>query len=507
VAFSEIGVPAAFQGVGRAIAPHMRLAALVVVLVAAPILFSARFLDEPLDRDEAAYLTVANEVLHGAVPYQDVFDHKPPLLYGWYVAPTALFDSNPVGVRLLGALVLAATALLVLDIGRTLFSRRVGVAASLSFGLSTGIAYLEPNVNSEPYMLFLATASLAALARSVRNSSFALAGVAGALCAGAVLTKTVAVWHFPVLVVGAASLAGETSFPRMRAIRVLLGGFGAVALAGVLPFLLAGALPELWYANVTYNRLYAADATWPDRLNALGVSGRALAIVAGPWLAGAAAGVAFALFRKRDVATLLIALWLAASVLGVASTGRFFPHYFVQLLVPLSLLCGFIPDAWSAWVRGRVARDAVGFLLLLLVAFTVLVDGAFYAPETAEERNYRKDGTEYSERANLIPEIAAYVRERTPPDERIFNFGRETQLYVYADRRPATRFMYDRPYWLDPDTFDATLADLRRRPPLYIVDTITDDALPTAPMRALLAELYERETTIEFATIYRRRAP
>src|SRR5262249_12485052 len=35
----------------------------------------------PLDRDEGAFLTIAQEILHGRLPYRDAFDHKGPAIY------------------------------------------------------------------------------------------------------------------------------------------------------------------------------------------------------------------------------------------------------------------------------------------------------------------------------------------------------------------------------------------------------------------------------------------
>ena len=37
-----------------------------------------------LNPDEAIYATIAREILHGAVPYRDIWEIKPPLIFYLY---------------------------------------------------------------------------------------------------------------------------------------------------------------------------------------------------------------------------------------------------------------------------------------------------------------------------------------------------------------------------------------------------------------------------------------
>jgi len=60
-----------------------------------PVLLSLPFISEPLGRDQAVYFTV---VQSGSMPYEKVFDHKPPLIYGWY-ALSMLFNHGQPSVQ------------------------------------------------------------------------------------------------------------------------------------------------------------------------------------------------------------------------------------------------------------------------------------------------------------------------------------------------------------------------------------------------------------------------
>lgn len=39
----------------------------------------------PYDPDEAVYSAIASGIVDGRWPYRDLFDHKPPLVYLWYL--------------------------------------------------------------------------------------------------------------------------------------------------------------------------------------------------------------------------------------------------------------------------------------------------------------------------------------------------------------------------------------------------------------------------------------
>ena len=101
--------------------------------------------------DANTYLTMGRGLLHGVVPYRDLFDHKGPLLYFVYALGALLSPSGFFGIYLLQAAALGTalfflyqTALLVLE-----DSARAAVytAALPIFLLTAGIYYLPANLD------------------------------------------------------------------------------------------------------------------------------------------------------------------------------------------------------------------------------------------------------------------------------------------------------------------------------------------------------------------------
>ena len=104
------------------------------------------------------------------------------------------------------------------------------------------------------------------------------------------------------------------------------------------------------------------------------------------------------------------------------------------------------------------------------------------------------------------PAIAAYLAAQTAPDDTIFIWGREPQIYYYARRQAASRYIHDRPVWLQPGVLDEIRVDLAEQRPAYIVDTLDPHFFPEAdlPVESILPPGYAPAGRIGFAQLYAR---
>src|SRR6187549_3699600 len=78
----------------------------------------------PLERDEGSYAYVAARWLHGELPYQTAFDHKPPGVLAAYAAILALFGgkASPAAIHWATQIYSLGTLVIVAAIGRRLLS-------------------------------------------------------------------------------------------------------------------------------------------------------------------------------------------------------------------------------------------------------------------------------------------------------------------------------------------------------------------------------------------------
>ncbi len=471
------------------------------------------FFTEPFDRDEGAYATVAQGILHGSLPYRDLFDHKAPAIYLWYALSFVLFGEHDWAPRLLATLALTATAWFVYDAARSLFSRTASTVALVVFSSATGLALLEPAVNTEPFMLLPMTAMLSFYLKSLGSSGQSQRNIliAGLLGACSLLTKQVTVWNVLVvgILIGFPTLRVHSAALRKLSIFVFAVLAPLVAVLGI--YLAVGAFREFEYANVDYNILYSNDVPFTTKTWLLFIRSPFIALAAAPFFALSIAGCLSA-WRRRTSKNLTVVLWAGASFLGVATTGRFLPHYYVQLLPAVALLSGcFVDGNWTlpAQKAGRLAIFGVASACVLVCVALNLPPYLAQGPNARNESRGRAPATL---NAGASEQVGLYLRERTTPDTDIWQAGRESGMYFYAKRQPAIPMFYDRPFWLNPATLESSLKLLQESPPLYVVDALesveefSSDAPQVVRIRSFIEQNYELETTIAYAKIYRRRS-
>ena len=484
----------------------------LTIICLLPVILYLPFLAAPFERDEGVYATIAQGLLHGKVPYRDLFDNKPPLVYGWYAFSFMIFGEHLAAPRILASLLLSFTTLSIFGQARIVFSRGVAYCAAALFGLSTGLPFVALHANTEAYMLLpLATAFLA-FTIGMRRSSMRWMCLAGALCAIAMMTKQVAVWNL-------LGLAGVATVWRWRddglrwttlrpAAMLTAGAALAVALIAI-PFAATGSLGELFYANVSYNWLYVGVLSYGERLADFSEGFIFFSAVAAPLVAGAFWGLLTVVFRRKQPFDYLIIVWAAASAAGVAMGGRFFPHYFLHLLPAMAVLTAVV--GYERLARRRIeplSRPALG-LALLLVAASLTTNGVLYLAPRLAERHVAQNVYEQKEWEDASQALAQYVKERTGPEDKIFNFGREAQIYFYADRQPAVRYFSDWPFWWDDQTLNQTVAALRLTRPVYLIDSALPPLFPDyrqyhpPVLMSLLQTDYDYVGRIYFADVYR----
>jgi len=503
----------AIDGLPRLRAFAWRVAATVglAAIAAVPILLMLPFMHEPFDRDEGAYATVAQGLTHGLLPYRDLFDHKPPGIYGWYALSFRVFGDNVVAPRLMGALVLAAITLVLFRACSMLYGRRAGWLGAATFALSTGVAAINPGMNTEPFTLLPMVLALVAFLESRRHAPLRWCLVAGLFGGVAVMTKPVALPNIVALaaipVLGAALHGEQWSGAVKRVIAIAVGG-AASCLAVCAPFVVTGALGPFMYANLHYNRLYQGQITAHDFVTGGARSALVFVAVATPFCVLAVLGLHTSARLRRWPQDLIVVLWFLASVVGVASTAHFLTHYDVMLLPAIALLAAALAEARPPLLRSRTMLGGVAAFIVLSAVPAARQAADVYLAGGPIARHAQQVPVDEAAREPQTEEIGAFLKAHTSPNQTIWNYGRDSQIYFYAGRSPAVRFFYDRPYWLDSATLTETIASLRKARPEYVVDTVGGEPWDYHPpeLVALLGQQYDYVGKLEYAQLYRLKA-
>jgi 4-amino-4-deoxy-L-arabinose transferase-like glycosyltransferase len=489
--------------------------ALLIAVCLLPVLLYLPSLGAPLERDEGAYATVAEGILNDKVPYQDLFDNKPPLVYGWYALSFLTFGENAAAPRLFAAALLSLTVVAVFVYCRMVLPRPAAYVAAAFFGLSTGLPLVSLHANTEAFMLLPLVTSLLAFTVGMRRERLLWFVIAGALSGVAIITKQVAVWNLIALAVAglwwrwSAGSRGWKAFAPSTG--VFAGGAAVIAAAGLV-FARLGAWDDFVYANISYNYQYVTFLSSAG--NAFVLQRSVLSWVlflalAAPLAIGALVGLLRLVKVRRLSWHYPLVLWTLASTLGVATGGRFYPHYFLELMPALSVLTASAVYDYFAARRERTVGVSTVLATTVLLVTSVITVGLIQLAPYASAKFFSMNAYHQKEWEHQIPALAEGITQRTLPDETIFNYGREAQIYHYSDRLPAAPFFYDWAYTYDVKTLEKTIEVLRRAPPRYIVDTVQPPLFKESDRSpefdAFLRERYVLVGREYFADVYRLR--
>ena len=345
----------------------MSKAVFLVLFVACLTLLVATALLTPVSNDAGTYLTQADGILAGRLPYRDTFDHKTPGTYVLFAAVLAATGRSLVAVQLVQALSIAVTAALIALLAWRLWSATAGALAGILL-LYGGAAYAGTHLTTEAWVgLCTAGALLVLLRRPTTRLTNGDWLAAGGLIGLSALFKQTGLLTLAAFGLWAWLTADGWKVILRRWLWLLAGCALPLAVTAAL-FAAQGALPDLWRDTVWVN-----TTAYPRQSLSVLLRGNLTNLRAFPVLAvGLLAGLLFhppSLRRQgqRQAETLL---WLTLVSGLLPLLHRYYGHYLLQPLPPAAMLAGAgLATAWQrlasrpGWVRvyRPSGPDGVGF--------------------------------------------------------------------------------------------------------------------------------------------------
>ena len=396
-------------------------------------------------------------------------------------------------------------------ITRRLFDQETGLIAALLYSIYQPWAtWKNLAFNGEVLMnLPLVWGWALALGPSRSRWRVELLAAGALLGAGTLLKQPAAIAAVPLglyllLPAYRASRGYTIADSTLHAVLLTTGFFGTLGIvAGVLWS--QGILREAYYWTFTNHDI--PHIFWFRGLeHTLAFAGACFPLVIGAAIALGGVG-----WEGKRAEWLALSGLLLVSAIGTAASGRFYPHYYIQLVPPLALL--------AAPVYARLWRETAGRRPRLLgpqvtwaaLALTVLVFWVTHWRGLLPQR----EGTE----------AGRYLLVHSTPEDRIFVWGQASRIYLDARRRPASRYIATFPLTgyifgpplpgvdtrgrIVPGSWANLEKDLATHPPAYIVDTEADPGAryPVAQfpvLNRLLAERYRAVARTAEGLIYQR---
>ena len=425
--------------------------------------------------DEQFYLVAGDRLLHGALPYVDVWDRKPIGLFLIYAAAESIFGDPVLGFQLLAALSVILTSLVLFAVARrfTGFSAALAGAAAYPAWLLVfaGVGGQSPVFYNLP-MAVAAWLLVGMIAESQARRLAAIGCLVMLLCGIAIQIKYSAV--FDSFFFGLSLL--WLSWWQDRSVGPLLA-------RGVV--WIACAMLPTFAAWVAYAAIGQGDAFVQANFrsifgdaNSLGLSLLRLAGLnlglAPFWIC---ARLAWSRGAERTPAEIWLFAWVSASVAGFVAFGVYYDHYVLPLLLPFSLIAAL-----------AIERIAARKLAIALIVGLGLVGGIGRA--AVDRRTYGNRAQVAALAHAIVPRLGngcLYVNEQLPI------------LYWLTQSCLPTRFLFPEHlvlYRYQNALGIDQLGELRRilaaHPAVIVVSTDPDD--DTRPQeRALLEAALRRD--------------
>ncbi|WP_336361353.1 ArnT family glycosyltransferase [Haladaptatus sp. ZSTT2] len=386
------------------------------------IWYQTLFLPIRIPRDTGAFLTIANGILQGSLPYANLVDHKPPGIY-YTIAAALAIEKSIYPARLLLYLTNAATAVLIVLVGRRLSSLHAGLLAG-SLYLACLTAYQGLWILTEQFVALWSMATLLTATYADRGQSriyFIIGLTAGIACAykqTALLTV--------IGVLGYFVLCQE----KRRNLAYILLGISVPGLLIAIFFLAQDAFDDLLFWTVVVNKSYSGNSL-QTAFEIIHLQINPVSLV---WI-GAVGGLLVSYWKRDGFGRSITGILFVLSLLPLLL--RQYGHYFIQplpfavLLTALFLddIAHFLNQVTSYKVATPWTRTCV--ILIFLILFTPTLIGVTNAHHQAT--GFSLDDQQA---------IASDINRLSHGSENLLVVTAEPQYYFLSGRQPLGENVY-----------------------------------------------------------------
>lgn len=474
--------------------------------------------------DEAIYLTIGQALNDGRVLYQDIIDHKTPLIY-YFARADSQFN-----FRILLYVWMLITTSAWFFVARKLWrSTAAAFWGGFLFVLLTTLPWFEGHIpNGELFVMGFVLVGLFILQQTAYWRRFmekkstpqpiqlhpwiepSLLIISGSMFGLAILTKVPAVFDYlAVATLGWFTLTNyllldklrsnwwqTLIWPIIKAELWILVGLALPILISILYFVLIGAGQAYLDFGLLYNFRYAGN--WDLGLNQawlafwFSLPGKALFLLL-------LLSILSIFSKKIRPSMQWLLMWSSLTLVASLLSNRPYPHYFLQIMPPFTLMfagvCTTIFSKKHSFTNFLLqTRPTLAFGALCIYLMMVMK----LAPYSAQDyyQNYWRFITkdlsiqEYFQSFNPMMtdnyQAATYLKNL--PGDTLFIWGTNPMLYALSERHPVGRFTVAF-HIHDFDAYQETIASIHAHQPQAIV-VMKDESVPLPGLNNFLFENY-----------------
>lgn len=520
---------------------HKQLLTIACCIIAA-IFFAYPFIFMPFGSDQAIFAYIGGIINEGGIPYLDAWDVKPPLIYYIYSIALKIGGHSTISLRLCDLLYFFITMLCMYFLGKELYSRKVGMGASLCLGLLYFFtnSYWEFS-QCESFMILPMIVSVFFCCKAIKDRKWFLYFGSGFFSGIVFMIKlTGIVILFPVFLYLFCAVYRHDPrrlFPLflLRFLYIILGVTTSMGIV-FLWFYANGGIFDMLYTLFVYDIEHGRSAinltTDYLHLSFLGFIRRYFFVLF-------PAIIAFT--TKRHVLfsskNMLLYGWTLSMLLVFFVQGRFYHYHMLPIIAPFSLLGAerfltlYNDCSWNKkvfFLKKKVVLSLVSAVLIIIATEPQVFLGI---------KNFKLfPSNDFYNDAIFIPsggfslssskKVAEYIHKNTSPEDNIIIWGFQPLIYFLSQRKAPTRFFFNTPliapFSSNRDTWRKEfLSDIKHSLPKYfiiaehdeqdnrIMASVNKDSFSVlqnfTELFAFLSMNYQIDIKIGYLSIYKKR--
>lgn len=456
----------------------------LTMLIQLPTFFN---LDLGGGEDESTFILMGQSLLDGHLPYTELWDVKPPLLFVFFALTIAFLGKSILSVRIAGAICITLAAFVTYLYGKKIWNPKIGILSATLLTLIIAIGSNPGSITStvtaaQIAIVPLIASSLAISTQKITAKNCFWAGIFMGISMMIRLNLAYVgiIVGFALLLIIFQQVSGSLKNVLKCGLAYAAGNFLVVFIT-YLPYWISG-YQKVWWNSVIWASLSYANTNL-SILGALVAQIRYLwrAISHLPftgiyilvWFGGLGGFVLLlsewkSLAKSQKIGLTFLLIFILASEISILKGGKAFGHYYIQIYPFLCLASGFLLDSllsnWKRWFLFPV-------LLLIFSGLISLILSGY-------QKIFERIGSGKPMTYGISIEIFDYLKQDNYSGEPIFLLNNHI-VYWFLNSKPLTKSTTQPYNIVNPNilkfaaapnaTTDSELAIIFSKKPKYIV--------------------------------------
>lgn len=373
------------------------------------------FFRDYIDRDESTFILMAQSLIDGCLPYTQLWDLKPPLVFYTFAVPIYFFGKSLLAIRLLGVIYVATTAFFTYKVSLQFYNKTISlISAVLSVYLLSLFGAMQGVMSEHLAVLPLVIGIYLLLKHRLEKHLFLIGFVFGLAVMYRLNLAYAIVFIYAFVVIKSNRIQDGI----VKGLLLTLGSFFAYFVC-FLPYIISGKLlllkKSVWDASLAYSNVGISSMI--DTLPVV------IALIL-------LAFISYLFSKPKNKATYLL---LPVLVFGLGfmffKSGKINGHYLIQIFPFVSI--SFVSLISLVFINKRFTRKNV---LKILIILGLLLPIESYIEYFNVVKNKAEKGTFYNGEGI---EVSQYIKSNFKAPKNVL-FLNEHIAYWFLSTRPLT---------------------------------------------------------------------